>query len=80
MNIKDGIQVASMVKDVYIVCANLPEDVYFDIEIDVRWNGFKICIRDLRNGKYECRYFEYHKDMSPAINALGLKEWLITIL
>ena len=80
MNTKDGIEVASMVKDVYSICSDLPEDVYFEIEIDVKWNGFKIWIRDSRNSNYECRYFEYHKDMSPALNALGLKEWLATVL
>lgn len=79
MNTKNGIEVASAVKDVYLICADLPENVYFEIEIDVRWNGFKVCIRDLRT-EYKYNSFEYHKDMSLELNAIGLKEWIATIL
>lgn len=79
MNTKNGIEVASAVKDVYLICANLPEKVSFEIEIDVKWNGFKVRIRDLRT-EYKYNGFEYHKDMSLELNAMGLKEWIATIL
>lgn len=80
MNVKDSNEVAVAISDIYNAMTCLPEKVRYSIDIDPSYEGIRVCITDCRNEEFNSHFFRYHPQMSVGTNAIGLKEWLATVL
>ena len=80
MNVKDSNEVAVAICDIYNTMTCLPEKVRYSIDIDPSYDWVRVYITDCRNEEFKSHFFKYHQQMSVGTNAIGLKEWLATIL